>query len=256
MSFLSGFKKNLNRAGQSIKQRTGSSDRTTDSEFEEEYDRFKSLEKKSEKLAKEAKGYLDSMRAMTSSQVRIAVTMEGFYDESTPMSSAGIEYKRAIEKLDEEARSNLDAAYRATVIEPLGRYCSYFPEINEAIKRRQKMSSEYDAARSKVRKLVDRPSEDPQKLPRAEQEANLAREMYENINTVIINDLPKIIELRVPYIDPSFEALVKSQLRFSQSSYEQLEGLRHYFPPNNETADTRVDDVLQQMRELTICGNF
>lgn len=28
------------------------------------------------------------------------------------------------------------------------------------------MSSEYDAARSKVRKLVDRPSEDPQKLPR------------------------------------------------------------------------------------------
>lgn len=80
--------------------------------------------------------------------------------------------------------------------------------------------------------------------------------MYEIVNTIIINDLPKIIELRVPYIDPSFEALVKSQLRFSQSSYEQLEGLRHYFPPNNETADTRVDDVLQQMRELTICGNF
>jgi len=80
--------------------------------------------------------------------------------------------------------------------------------------------------------------------------------MYENLNTIIINDLPKVIELRVPYLDPSFEALVKSQLRFSQASYEQLEGLRHHFPPSSEEADHRVDDVLQQMRELTICGNF
>jgi amphiphysin len=80
--------------------------------------------------------------------------------------------------------------------------------------------------------------------------------MYENLNTIIINDLPQVIELRVPYFDPSFEALVKSQLRFSQASYEQLESLRHYFPPDNQAADTRVDEVLQQMRELTICGNF
>lgn len=52
------------------------------------------------------------------------------------------------------------------MLEPLGRYCSYFPEVNEAIKRRQKKLLDYDSARSKVRKLVDRPSEDPQRLPR------------------------------------------------------------------------------------------
>lgn len=80
--------------------------------------------------------------------------------------------------------------------------------------------------------------------------------MYENLNTIIINDLPQVIELRVPYLDPSFEALVKSQLKFSQSSYEQLESIRYHFPPDNQAADTRVDEVLQQMRELTICGNF
>ncbi|KAI7897936.1 BAR adaptor protein Hob3 [Cokeromyces recurvatus] len=256
MSFLSEFKKNLNRAGQSIKQRTGGNDRTIDSEFEEEYERFKTLEKKSEKLAKEAKGYLDSIRAMTTAQVRITQTIEHFYDETAPMGQGGVEYKRVIEKLDEEARTNLDSTYRTTVLEPLSRFCSYFPEANEAIKRRQKKLSDYDSSRAKVRKLVDKPSEDPQRLPRAEQEANLAREMYENLNTIIVNDLPKLIELRVPYIDPSFEALVKSQLKFSQTSYEQLEGLRHYFPPSTEEADRRVDDILQQMRELTICGNF
>lgn len=44
---------------------------------------------------------------MTNAQVRIAQTMEGFYDESAPMGLSGVEYKRVIEKLDEEARTNL-----------------------------------------------------------------------------------------------------------------------------------------------------
>jgi len=44
---------------------------------------------------------------MTTAQVRIATTMENFYDDTAPMGPSGIEYKRVIEKLDEEARSNL-----------------------------------------------------------------------------------------------------------------------------------------------------
>ncbi|KAI8381277.1 protein hob3 [Radiomyces spectabilis] len=257
MSFLSGFKKNLSRAGTNLMQRTGVSDRTTDSEFDEEFERFKILEKKSEKLSKEAKGYLDSVRAMTAAQLRIAQTIENFYEDIAPMGAMGTEYKRTVEKLDEDARTDLDAAYRATVLEPLARFCSYFPEINEAVKRRNKKLLDYDSSRSKVRKLIDKPSEDPQRLPRAEQEANMAREMYENINSILITDLPKVVELRVPYFDPSFEALVKSQLKFAQTGYEQLEGLRHHFPPESDMgSDRRVDDVLGQMRELTICGNF
>ncbi|KAI9307511.1 BAR adaptor protein Hob3 [Cunninghamella echinulata] len=255
MAFLNGFKKNLNRAGQSIMQRTGATDKTADNEFDEEFNRFKILEKKSEKLSKETKAYLDSIRGMTAAQTRIAQTIELFYDDSNPIGPRGHEYKRVVEKLDDEAKTSFDEAFRTTVLEPFGRFCSYFPEINEAVKRRQKKLLDYDTQRSKVRKLIDKPSEDPQKLPLAEQEANLAREMYENINTILINDLPKVVELRVPYLDPSFEALVKSELHFAQTCYEQLEGLRHHFPPEHEN-DQRVDNVLQQMRELTICGNF
>lgn len=53
-----------------------------------------------------------------------------------------------------------------TVLEPLGRFNAYFPEVNDAIKRRQKKLLDYDAIRSKVSKLVDKPSEDPQRLPK------------------------------------------------------------------------------------------
>lgn len=85
----------------------------------------------------------------------------------------------------------------------------------------------------------------------------MAREMYENLNAILISDLPKVVELRVPYLDPTFEALVKAQLKFCQQSYEELESVRHMFPPEEQQGgDRRVEDVLQQMRELTICGNF
>jgi putative IMPACT (imprinted ancient) family translation regulator len=33
--------------------------------------------------------------------------MESFYDDASPMGTAGIEYKKAIEKLDEEVKTNL-----------------------------------------------------------------------------------------------------------------------------------------------------
>ncbi|CEP17381.1 hypothetical protein [Parasitella parasitica] len=239
MAFLSGIKKNLNRAGTTLKQRTGGGDKTQDSEFDEELERFKSLEKKAEKLSKHAKEYIDSTRAIIASQTRLVQVMEKLYGDNAFTNNALAEIP----------------AYQKAVMEPLARFASYFPEVNEAVKRRNKKLLDYDAQRSKVRKLIDKPVEDPQRLPRAEQEANLAREMYENINSILINDLPKVVDLRVPYLDPVFEALVKSQLMFSQTGYEKLEGMRNYIPPENEN-DRRVDDVLQQMRELTICGNF
>lgn len=79
--------------------------------------------------------------------------------------------------------------------------------------------------------------------------------MYENLNTILVNDLPKVIDLRVPYLDPTFEALVKSQLAFSQHGYEKFEGMRSYLPPSNGQ-ENNVDNVLHQMRSLTICGNY
>ena len=80
--------------------------------------------------------------------------------------------------------------------------------------------------------------------------------MYESLNNQLRNELPKLIDLRVPYIDPTFEALVKIQLKFSQEGYDSLNSLQECFPPNNNEGhvDAKIDKVLQQMRDLAICG--
>ncbi|KAI7824131.1 hypothetical protein BC939DRAFT_516194 [Gamsiella multidivaricata] len=252
-----GFKKNLNRATTSVLHKTGNMDRTTDREFEEEERRAKQLASKAEKLHKEASGYAKAMREMTAAQVRIANTLENFYDEGEPMGLSGQKYRDAVTKMEQQIQEEVRSPpYRAAVLDPIGRYNAYFPEINEAIRRRNKKLLDYDNARSKVRKLVERPSEDSTKLPRAEHEANLARDMYETMNAQLTTELPKVIDARVGYLDPSFEAVVKSQLSYAQDAHNALEGLRQYFPPEPQEyeLEQKSEGILQQMRELTICG--
>ena len=107
---------------------------------------------------------------------------------------------------------------------------------------------------------MDKPSDDPKKLPMAEKEMAMAREIYERLNDQLIAELPQLIDLRVPYLDASFEALVKIQLRFCREGYERMAQVQQYLDPSvrdeyaQGTLDQKVEDILQQMRELSIAG--
>jgi hypothetical protein len=179
---------------------------------------------------------------------------------------AGLQYKQAVEKMDEEARTELDANYRITVLEPLGKLIQCFPDFNDAIKKRQKKLLDYDRLNSVSRKLADKPSDDPSKYPKALAETNQAKEIYERVNQALITEIPKLIDLRVPYLDPSFEALVKSQLAFNEAAYAKLSDVRKSFQQAGLSdvdggggggggLEGQVEGVLQQMRELTICAS-
>ncbi|CAG8532569.1 7032_t:CDS:2 [Acaulospora colombiana] len=180
---------------------------------------------------------------MNGAQVRIAETINQFYEDSTENVYAGRKYKEAIDELELNCRTHLDEPYGQTVTEPVARFCAYFPHINEAIKKREKKLLDYDAHRSKVRKMVEKSSDDPTKLSRAEEVSNMARELYESLNTQLITELPRLIDLRVPYLDPTFEALVKIQLKFCQDSYDSLNSLQEYFPPQDSPVDSRIDET-------------
>lgn len=218
------------------------------------------MESAATKLQKEAKGYLDSLRAMTASQNRIALTIDAIYGETGGADSVGQYYKEAVERLDRETVKEMDGPYRSCVLDPISRFCSYFGDINEVIKKRNHKLIDYDGLRAKVKKLTEKPSDDPSKLPAAERESEAAREIYERLNAQIVNDLPQLIDLRVPYLDPSFEALVKIQLRFCREGYESIAQVQQYMDSSvredyaSGALDEKVEQSLAEMRELTITG--
>lgn len=256
----SGFKKAINRAQTTVMMKTGQVERTVDREYEMEERRFRALETAAVRLQKEAKGYLDSLRAMTAAQVRIAETIDVFYGDSGATDQISKYYLTAVQEIDSETVKGLDAPYRETVLEPISRFCAYFNDINEAIKKRAHKQLDYDRLRAKARKLIDKPSSDSSKLPMLEREEHAAREVYEKLNEQLVNELPQLIDFRVPYLDPSFEALVKIQLQYCTESYTRLAEIQQYLDPKvreeyaNGQLDSLVEDSLLQMRELTIAS--
>ncbi|OAA48779.1 protein hob3 [Cordyceps fumosorosea ARSEF 2679] len=255
-----GFKKNVNRATTQVMMKTGHVEKTNDRDYEVEERRFKTMEAASLRLQKESKGYLDSLRAMTASQMRIAETIDAFYGDSGASDGVSRSYKQAVEDLDAETIKALDGPYQTTVLEPISRFCAYFPDVNECIKKRAHKLLDYDALRAKVKRLVDKPDKDATKLPRTEKELDMARQLYEQLNEQLSTELPQLIELRVPYLDPTFEALVKIQLRFCAEAYSRMAQVQQYLDADTRDLyadgqlDARVEEVLNEIRELSISG--
>ena len=63
--------------------------------------------------------------------MRIAETIDTFYGEAGTRDGVSRSYKQAVEELDAETIKALDGPYRTTVVEPISRFCAYFPDINE-----------------------------------------------------------------------------------------------------------------------------
>ncbi|KAI9571155.1 hypothetical protein HD554DRAFT_2078989 [Boletus coccyginus] len=220
-----GFKKSLNRAGTTVLQKTGQIERTVDREFADEESKYRAFEKECQALQKDSKTYGDAMRAMTSAQARLADTIENFYNASDRTSDgamAGHAFKSAVDDLDNSVQREMEAPYRTCIMEPLGKMNAYFPVINEHISKRNKKLLDYDAARSRLRKVIDKPSEDPTKLPKAQHEHDDAKEVFELLNEQLIAELPQLLDLRVPYFDPSFEAMIRMQCKFAEDGYEKM----------------------------------
>ena len=111
-----------------------------------------------------------------------------------------------------------------------------------------------------MKKLVEKPDKDVAKLPRAEKESEAAKVAYESLNDQLFAELPQMIDLRVPYLDPSFEALVKIQLRFCAEAYSRMAQVQQYLDADTREQyaqgflDSRVEQVLGEIRDLSIAG--
>lgn len=46
------------------------------------------------------------------------------------------------------------------------------------------------------------------------------------MNDQLITELPQLLDLRIPYFDPSFEAMIRMQAKFAEEGYEKLSGVQ------------------------------
>lgn len=117
--------------GTQVMMKTGHVEKTTDRDYEVEERRYRTMESAANRLQKESKGYLDSLRgtagldefrdeltlstAMTASQMRIAETIDAFYGDAGARDGVSRSYKQAVEDLDAETIKALDGPFRSVL---------------------------------------------------------------------------------------------------------------------------------------------
>ncbi|KAG0636215.1 hypothetical protein HOY80DRAFT_1055102 [Tuber brumale] len=142
------------------------------------------------KLQNEANGHLDTLRAITASQMRITETVNGFYGDGGTPGGVGGSLKQAVEELNEETIKALDGSYKTTVLESISMFCAYFPDIKECLRLPQHHSFQSIPNRNlaKIRESC---------LENTEKKVQMARAIYEAQNNQLTTDLPKMIDIRV-----------------------------------------------------------
>jgi amphiphysin len=110
----------------------------------------------------------------------------------------------------------------------------------------------------------------------AQKEHEETKEVYEFLNDQLISELPQLLDLRIPFFDPSFEAMIRIQCKFAEEGYEKMGGVQRYFQDSvrNDYAagqldaqvssnlcrgyiiltKSQVETVLEEIKELTICA--
>jgi hypothetical protein len=287
----SGLKKAINRAGTHVMMKTGQVEASVDLEYEFEEKRYKMMEDKCHKLQRELKQYLNTLKLITGAQQNVSEVLSSYFGQpevhsltdDTPHANKHIahEYYAVMKRLNSNTIGELEQPYYQTVINPVARFNSYFVEVNEAIKKRAHKQLDYDALKSKVSKLLDHPpspaaysEDDPhkhdrdhqqhvayeKKLEESQAQLSEAEAVYDTLNNQLKQELPRLINLRIPFLDPSFELFVRLQMLFFNQNYSQLNELQRTIDTKTRQdyvegkLEGRIDDVLGRMRELNITG--
>lgn len=254
-----GLKKAINRAGQQVMLKSGQIKESADLEFDYSEKRYRALEKGTNRLSKELRHYKESIRLLTNAQASIGDVLAGFYGAEE--SSIAKVYQEAMRDIVQKGIVDLEEPYLQTVLNPVERFNSYYVDVNEAIKKRNHKKLDYDLLKTKMAKLQEsdptHPAHEKKVLDTQEQLAE-AQEKYRDINAQLKDELPKLVDLRIPYLNPSFEAFVKIQLRFFSENYGRLNEVQKKLDASTREdyasgqMEKRLDLILDKIRELNV----
>jgi len=146
-----------------------------------------------------------------------------------------------------EASAEQDKVYIALVLEPLARYGVFLGELDDLVSKRNRKLLDYDAARTKLRRASENPSRDPLALSRVEEEEQLSRLAFEDLNDLVVKELPKAMAA----YETILEAAAKASLLMLQVASQRNEKMndRLVTKPMNEE---HTRDALTRLQRLSI----
>ncbi|XP_077992405.1 bridging integrator 3-like [Glandiceps talaboti] len=234
--------------------------RTEERDFEREVHKIEVLDEATKRLGKDMKKCNECMQTLSKAQSKITQDLAASpvcqsEDELKPLDelNSGV-YK--LENLTQELNAN---AYK-TMIEPMKKFSTIFPNIYSSLKKREQLLQEYRKCQAKVEKYQDRDKTGTNivKLETSKKSLNTAKEEYESLHQPLSEELPKFFEDRIEYFQPCFEALIKSQIEYYTDSYKLFDEMSGQLSDGqaltmtNDAYEDQLHMKLNEIRALSI----
>ncbi|KAJ3075209.1 hypothetical protein HDU98_008935 [Podochytrium sp. JEL0797] len=215
---LKGFTKAVARLPHLVMAKSGYSTETVDPEFQDLEERFKLLDSSARKLSEDAKKFKDALSSMLSHQEVFAATLLE-YKETDPTSlRAAQEFSNFGQTTREMLVPDLETIERRLVA-PAADLVMLLDNVKKVITKRGHKLLDFDRHREAVKKLKEkeRTVADEKSLGKAEQAFDQANREYTHINNLLKTQLPVLLALKSPFIDPCFQTLYWYQLQVHQT---------------------------------------
>ncbi|MEE6508776.1 hypothetical protein FKM82_022855 [Ascaphus truei] len=174
------------------------------------------LEDQTKKLQKEMKKSIEADLSMSKSAVRISSDLlaNPLCEQDTAFLEMVTALDTAMKRMDAFNQEKVNQIQK-TVMDPLKRFGSVFPSLNMAVKRREQALQEYKRLQSKVEKYEEKERTGAiiAKLHQARDELRPVREDFEAKNHQLLDEMPKFYNSRIDFFKPSFQALIRAQVR-------------------------------------------
>lgn len=108
--------------------------------------------------------------AFAAAQHAIALAFASIHSGSTSPGGLGdgaftTRYLGEMARVEEDVRPEWESLWREVVLTPVTKFAAYFPRVDALVAKRARKLIDLDAARSRVKAEVEKPSKDAGKLP-------------------------------------------------------------------------------------------
>lgn len=251
--------------------------RSVQLDFDKEEKKIQQLEQTNKKFYKDVKCYVEKIDELNRSETKMItnlsnlaspVAVKYLAETNGNFKSDELEFLDKLrdwkEMLGEHnsACDSLKVACQTQVIEPMKKLNSMFPQVYEAIKRRQNAFNELCKQQSKLDKALEKERTGIQivKIEQLKQLVATCKHQFEREHSLLMEELPKLYNSRVDFIRPCVSALLESQAQFYASYsnfYESVLSLNHIGsfgvagsePPTNKNEGLTFSDSSQDVNK-------
>ncbi|CAL1534623.1 unnamed protein product [Lymnaea stagnalis] len=250
----------FSRSSSSLKKQVIS--KPSQREFDEAVERLDKLEELTRRLCKDVKKLTEANNALAKSEHKLSQDLL-----QTQLCTSEESFKNLIKKWDDEMErmeknmTDRNVLLARSVLEPLKKYVGIFPYAQVAVKRREQSLQEFQKCQDRVSKYKerDRTGQNVVKLDVSTKAFHAAQVDFNNQNTTLMEDIPKMIDDRTDYLQPSLEAEIKSQVQYTTEAVKVYGDLSNLMNGHREHSKhdyaSQIQQALTELRALSITAD-